>query len=101
MIPFLPFKLMNYLYGLTPLNLLNYSLGTFLGVWPITLINVYLGSLAGDVLSLQTAGRPQSMGHWVVYSLGFILLSALVIYIIRRAVRELEGLDSPQPPVEF
>lgn len=41
--PLSPFSLVNFLFGLTPINLKTYTLGTFLGLIPLTFAYSWLG----------------------------------------------------------
>lgn len=88
-IPFFPFKLSNYFFGLLPVTLRNYLLGTFLGLWPITLFNVYLGSLASDVLSTGAESQTRTSAQWIIYGFGFVLTVVAVVYLSRLARRTL------------
>ena len=54
MLPFFPYKLSNYALGVTPVALTAYVFGTLIGLWPMTVFNVYLGSLSVDLLSLRS-----------------------------------------------
>lgn len=97
MIPFFPFKLSNYLFGLSPVRLKHYLLGTMIGLWPITLFNTYLGSMAGDLMSLGTSERERTLIEWVVLVLGFIMVLTFMVYAITRAqrlLREQQAGDS-------
>ncbi|UBF25507.1 TVP38/TMEM64 family protein [Kovacikia minuta CCNUW1] len=41
--PLSPFSLVNFLFGLTPISLRTYALGTFLGIIPLSLAYAWLG----------------------------------------------------------
>lgn len=53
--PILPFNLSNFLFGLTPIDLKSYVIGTFLGIIPGTLTYTWLG-ITGN-LALQGNNR--------------------------------------------
>lgn len=89
MLPFFPFKLSNYLFGLTPLSVYSYVKGTFLGLWPITLFNVYLGSVTTDLIALQSTDSADSHIQWLLYCLGFAFTGIIMIIAIHRATREI------------
>jgi uncharacterized membrane protein YdjX (TVP38/TMEM64 family) len=84
LIPFFPFKLSNYLFGLTEFKMRDFVMGTFLGIWPITVFNVYIGSLAA---SLSKLGKISESNQTQLYFYIFSLICAIVaiIYIVRRA----------------
>ncbi|HIK32880.1 MAG TPA: TVP38/TMEM64 family protein [Oscillatoriales cyanobacterium M4454_W2019_049] len=72
--PIAPFNLINFLFGLTPIHWLPYSLGTFVGIVPGTLAYVWLGVTGKSALS---GGDRLSF----VVALGAIaLLSALPLW---------------------
>jgi len=79
MIPFFPFKLSNYFFGLTTVNARHYIIGTLLGLCPITAFNVYLGSMAGDLLSLGSTGFDRTPMQWFLYIVGLILIMFFVL----------------------
>ncbi|MDH5469956.1 MAG: TVP38/TMEM64 family protein, partial [Gammaproteobacteria bacterium] len=59
LVPFFPFKLSNYFFGLTQFTLRGFMAGTFVGVIPLSLNSVYLGSIAADISleGVRSAGR--------------------------------------------
>lgn len=87
MIPFFPFKVANYLLGLTPLAYGHYALGTWLGLLPVALFNVHLGAVATELLVLGqegVKGAPRSV--WLdVAALGFT--ACVTVFAARRATR--------------
>ena len=85
MIPFFPFKLSNYFLGVTPVACGPYVLGTVIGLWPMTLFTVYLGSLAANVLSLESGGIPGHPWQWALWLAGLIFAGAVVVAVVRRA----------------
>jgi uncharacterized membrane protein YdjX (TVP38/TMEM64 family) len=90
LIPFFPFKLSNYFFGLAGVSLRDFCGGTFLGVMPITFFNVYLGSLAADLTMLRSQRLERTPAQWFFYGLGFLIILALLIYCTRLARRMLE-----------
>ena len=87
MIPFFPFKLSNYLFGLSQVRLKDYLLGTMIGLWPITLFNTYLGSMAGDLMSLGIPERERTLTEWIMLVAGFIAVLLFMVYAVTRAQR--------------
>jgi uncharacterized membrane protein YdjX (TVP38/TMEM64 family) len=75
LVPFFPGKLSNYFFGLSRCPLRGFFFGSFLGMIPITLANVYLGSLAGDLATLGARDQPRTPLQWVLDGAG--LFSAL------------------------
>ncbi len=89
LVPFFPFKLSNYFFGLTAFSLRGFTGGTFLGVIPFSLNNVYLGSIAADVATLGTRSAGRTPLEWVLYGAGFLVAVGVVIYLSRLASRTL------------
>lgn len=89
LIPFFPFKLSNYLFGLTKFKLKDFFLGTFFGIWPITIFNVYVGSITADLSTLGT-GTAKTNFEWGFYIFGLIMTIFAVIYVGHRARQALK-----------
>ncbi|MFV8782762.1 TVP38/TMEM64 family protein [Microbulbifer sp. SA54] len=89
LVPLFPFKLSNYFFGLTPLRLRDFVIGNFLGVIPITVHNVYVGSIAADLASLGTARDSRTPVEWALYGLGFLLAIVALVGLTRMARRAL------------
>ena len=84
LIPFFPFKLSNYLFGLTKFRMRSFLLGTFLGIWPITIFNVYVGSLASSLANLGEVSEANN-AQLYFYIFGFVCAIISIFYITRRA----------------
>ena len=48
--PICPFNLVNFLFGLTPISSINYTIGTFFGIIPVTLAYTWLVVAGGTAL---------------------------------------------------
>jgi len=97
-IPFFPFKLSNYMFGLAPISFRNYFVGTLVGLWPITLFNVYLGSIAADMVSLSDATRLRTPLQWTAVGAGFIVSVIAIVYLIKFAQKTLAEYDNESEP---
>lgn len=98
LVPFFPSKLANYFFGLTPVRLGHFTLGSLLGFVPFSVHNVYLGSIAADVVTLGTSEMGRSPFQWLVYLMGFVATVITVIYlnlIARRALARYTSSDLP------
>jgi uncharacterized membrane protein YdjX (TVP38/TMEM64 family) len=81
--PVVPFPVLNYVVGATPLRLVDFAAGTFVGVLPGTIVYAWIGSLLPDPrLAVQGIG-PAS---WGVLA-GLALLTVVAGLLIRRALR--------------
>ncbi len=83
--PLSPFSLVNFLFGLTPIDLKTYTIGTFLGLIPLTLAYSWLG--VSGLTALHGGDR------WSLYlALGFLtLLSVLPILVPKKERQRVEG----------
>lgn len=89
MVPLFPFKLSNYFFGLTPLKFRDFLIGNFLGVIPITINNVYVGSIAADLVSIGSERSERTTTEWTLYGVGFCLAIVAIIGLTRMARRAL------------
>lgn len=89
--PAFPFNLLNYAYGVTRVSLRHYILASWFGMMPGTLMYVYLGSLAGDLASVNTGRNARTAAEWTLYVVGFlatVAVTVLVTRIARNALRQ-------------
>jgi uncharacterized membrane protein YdjX (TVP38/TMEM64 family) len=88
--PVFPFSLLNYALGLTRISLRDYVLAS-VGMLPGTILYVYYGKLAGDVVTLAgRAGPPRDTGYYIVLALGLVatvVVTTLVTRTARAALR--------------
>lgn len=90
MVPMFPFKLSNYAFGTTSIPFRHFLLGTSIGIVPLSVTNVYAGSLAGSLSNLKGGTAPDSPLNWAVYAGGFVIALAFLIYVRRLALRALD-----------
>ena len=87
--PVFPFVALNYLLGLTRVDLRDYALASF-GMIPGTLLYVYYGKVAGDVVLLSGGQGPdRDVGYYAVLTLGLVATVAVTILVTRIAHRAL------------
>jgi len=94
LMPFFPFKLSNYFFGASGFRLGSFIAGTAVGIIPITVLNVYFGSLAANLAMLdrrELAARGPIA--WLLYGGGFVLSIAFALWLSRVARRELEKIS--------
>lgn len=89
LIPFFPGKLSNYAFGLSGVSFRGYALGTAIGLVPFSLHNVYLGSLAANLLTLDERAIGRTPLEWAIYAIGFLATVVAVVYLNRVARRAL------------
>ena len=95
--PVLPFNILNYALGLTSIRLRDYMLASWIGMFPATVLYVYLGSIMNDISDLLR-GRPNSgiAGRLLLWG-GLAAIVVLVWWlgrIAKKALREEMGTDA-------
>uniref|UniRef100_A0A3N7FLR0 VTT domain-containing protein n=1 Tax=Populus trichocarpa TaxID=3694 RepID=A0A3N7FLR0_POPTR len=96
LVPLLPFNMLNYLLSVTPVPIGEYMLASWIGMMPITLALVYIGTTLKD--------------RWVLIVLGLVVSVVLMFCVTKvaksaldKALAENEDLDvilaSPQLPI--
>jgi uncharacterized membrane protein YdjX (TVP38/TMEM64 family) len=83
--PVFPFNLLNYAYGLTQVSLRDYFFASWIGMFPGTVMYVYLGSLAGSLAALGTPGGQRTPAQWALYAVGLLATAAVTVYVTRLA----------------
>lgn len=87
--PIFPFILLNYAFGLTNVRLWPYALASLIGMIPGSVMYVYIGSLAGDLATLEKGERSRTPGEWAFYGLGLVATILVTLYITQLARRTL------------
>ncbi len=101
LIPFFPSKIANYFFGLTPVRLRGFFLGSLAGFVPFSVHNVYIGSIAADLSTLDARGVARTPLEWTLYGAGFIVTIFTVLYLNRLARRALSRYTGdPESPKE-
>ena len=95
--PVLPFNILNYALGLTSIRLRDYMLASWIGMFPATVLYVYLGSVMNDISDLLR-GRPNSgvAGRFLLWG-GLAAIVVLVWWlgrVAKKALRDEMGPDS-------
>lgn len=83
LIPGFPFKLSNYFFGLTGIPLRGFFFATMAGLLPLTVVNVYIGSVASRLT--EVVDRDPEPLEWGLYGVGLVAGIAVVWYIARLA----------------
>ena len=94
--PLIPFNVLNYALGVTRVRLRDYALGSFLGMLPVTLLYVYLGSLAGQLTVLARGATSGGPWQHVTQVLGLAATVVATIYVTRLARRALDSALRPR-----
>lgn len=89
LVPFFPFKLSNYFFGLTRFSLRHFVISTLVGIIPFSLHSVYLGSIASEFAVVGSRGGERTPQQLLLYGVGFIAIITLLAYLNRLARRAL------------
>ncbi|XP_072996612.1 uncharacterized protein [Typha latifolia] len=100
LVPLLPFNMLNYLLSVTPVGIGEYMLASWLGMMPITLALVYIGTTLKDLADVTHGWGEISTTRWVVIISGFIVSAILMICVTRVAKASLEKALAENPEVE-
>ena len=94
--PVFPFNMLNYAFGLTQVRLRDYFFASWIGMMPGTVLYVYLGSVAGDLASLGSAGGShKNPAQWTLSIVGLLATAAITLYITRIAKSALNRRIAP------
>jgi uncharacterized membrane protein YdjX (TVP38/TMEM64 family) len=89
LVPFFPFKLSNYFFGLTSVSLRGFVGGTVIGIIPFSVLNVYLGAIAAELATRSAHTEGYGSVPWILYGAGFLVVFGGVIHFSRLALRAL------------
>ncbi len=94
LVPFFPFKLSNYVFGMTRISLRGFVGGTLIGEIPLSVHNVYLGSLAADLATLDQRPVERTVWEWAFYGAGLVFAVLSVVYLSVWAQRALAAYEN-------
>jgi uncharacterized membrane protein YdjX (TVP38/TMEM64 family) len=100
--PVVPFNLLNYALGLTRIRLRDYVMASWIGMFPATVLYVYLGSVLHSVSDLLQGHLGSGKWGAILFWAGLAAAIVLVVYIgriARKALQEELG-NSPAPTTE-
>ncbi len=85
-----PFNILNYAYGVTRVETATYAAGTAVGMLPIVVIYVYLGTLAHDMGQILSEGANIGPGAWWAAAVATIAIVSVVVIVRRALARALQ-----------
>ena len=88
--PVFPFNLLNYFFGVTKVSFKDYFFSSWIGMFPGTVMYVYIGSLAGSLANLSGQTHSRTWGEWVLYVVGLLATVLVTIYVTRLAKKVLD-----------
>ena len=89
--PIFPFNLLNYAFGITKVRFRDYALASWIGMFPGTVMYVYLGSAAKNLTELASGNIAGGTGRQILFGFGLaatILLTVLVTRMAQKAMKE-------------
>ena len=90
--PLFPFNLLNYGLGLTGVPFRDYVLASWLGMLPITVLYVYVGSLAKNLTELTRGELGNGRLTVALLAVGLVATAVLTVLVTRRANQTLRTL---------
>ncbi|KAJ9154375.1 hypothetical protein P3X46_027718 [Hevea brasiliensis] len=101
LVPLLPFNMLNYLLSVTPVPLGEYMLASWIGMMPITLALVYVGTTLKDLSDVTHGWSEFSTTRWLCIILGLVVSVVLMFCVtkvaksaLEKALAENEDIDS-------
>ncbi|KAL7251887.1 hypothetical protein ACSBR1_013688 [Camellia fascicularis] len=110
LVPIIPFNMLNYALSVTPIPLGKYILASWLGMMPVTLALVYIGTTLRDLSDVTHGWHDFSKAHWALIITGLVVSVVVLICVtkvakdaLERALAENEDIDSiaasPELPI--
>jgi len=89
--PIFPFNLLNYAFGVTQVSFRDYFFASWLGMFPGTVMYVYLGTAAQSLAEVATGGGGGGMAQRLLLGVGLLATVAVTVVITRIARRALRA----------
>uniref|UniRef100_A0A5B6ZMF4 VTT domain-containing protein n=1 Tax=Davidia involucrata TaxID=16924 RepID=A0A5B6ZMF4_DAVIN len=90
LVPLLPFNMLNYLLSVTPVPIGHYMLASWLGMMPITLALVYVGTTLKDLSDVTHGWNEFSKTRWAFIMLGLVVSVVAMVCVTKVAKAALE-----------
>lgn len=87
--PVFPFNLLNYGLGITKVRLRDYVFASWIGMFPATVVYVYLGTLGGGYVANQRGVGETSPWEYALQALGLVATVVVAFLLARMAKRAL------------
>lgn len=85
---FVPFALLNYMLGATPVRLRDYVLASWIGMLPATVAYVYIGSALTSFTDLLRGRLPESQGWHAYLFWSGLIVTLLLVGLLARIGRQ-------------
>ncbi|KAF7837232.1 TVP38/TMEM64 family membrane protein slr0305 family [Senna tora] len=108
LVPLLPFNMLNYLLSVTPVSIWEYMLASWIGMMPITLALVYVGTTLKDLSDVTHGWGEFSKTRWNSELFGVMLCAAVLMICVTKVAKsaldkalaeneEIEGITTSSP----
>lgn len=87
--PLFPFNLLNYGLGATGVSFRDFMLGSWIGMLPVTVAYVYIGTLAKDLAQLTSGRLQHGPLQMALLGLGLVVTIVLTVIVTHKANRAL------------
>lgn len=94
--PVFPYTGLNYILGLTGVKFWHYTLASWAGMLPGTLLYVYIGYLGKVAAETAATEETVDVYKWIFYGVGFLATLGVTLYITRlasKAVKQTTPLE--------
>ena len=89
--PIFPFVVINYAFAITQVSLRDYTIASWIGMLPGTVMYVYIGSLIGNIATLGAGGREKTPLEWALYIVGLIATVLVSVYVTKISKQALDS----------
>ncbi|XP_010942479.1 uncharacterized protein [Elaeis guineensis] len=100
LVPLLPFNMLNYLLSVTPVGIGEYIMASWLGMMPITLALVYVGTTLKDLADVTHGWSEVSTARWVLLISGLLISAILMVCVTKVAKSSLDNALAENAEVE-
>jgi uncharacterized membrane protein YdjX (TVP38/TMEM64 family) len=88
--PAFPFNLLNYAYGVTAVRPRDYIVGSWIGMFPATLLYVYAGSAAASLTQAMSGDVHTGTSGFALLGVGLAATVGVTVLVTRLARRQLD-----------
>jgi uncharacterized membrane protein YdjX (TVP38/TMEM64 family) len=89
--PVVPYNLVNYAFSLTRVRFRDFFLASWVGMFPATVFNVYMGSLLQSLAELEAGNVPENPARQLFFYAGLAVTVVVTVVLTRFAKSALVG----------
>ncbi|MBI4566400.1 MAG: FAD-containing oxidoreductase [Planctomycetes bacterium] len=95
--PAFPFNFLNYAFGVTRVRFRDYLVGSLIGMFPGTLMYVYLGSAVKSVTEIATGEMEGGVAQKILFVVGLLATIVVTLLVTRLARKALSRVAAQSP----